>query len=154
MTEKEQKKIDRMIVKPHRRVSREVTDADVPRLLDDVDLMRAVFANQTCLALAHPQIEAKDPLRFYVTCDGAVIVNPVIEWRGPGLIDSREGCMTFPGKPDTTKRRADRVLVSYQTVEFGKLCERRRASLGSLKSRVAQHEIDHLDGIYCYGDNE
>jgi peptide deformylase len=150
MTDKEKKKIARMMVKPHALVSREVTEADLPRVLRDIDLMMGAFAQENCLALAHPQVEDRDPLRFYVRCDGEVFINPYIEWRGPGEVESREGCMTFPGRPETVKRRADRVVVSYRTLEFGRLSDWRRASLGSLNARVAQHEIDHLDGIYCY----
>lgn len=140
-----------MLVKPHRLKSREVTDADYKRVVEEVSAMAELFAKApNCVALAHPQVNDKDPLRLYVLRDGMAIINPRIERHSNYKVESVEGCMTFGGEKPVTKMRYRKVEVSFQGFSQGKLTERQVAKLTGFMSFVAQHEIDHLDGIYCY----
>lgn len=137
-------------VPPHQKKSREVTQADVPRVLEEIERMRGAFKQKNCLALAHPQVDDKDPLRFFITYDGHVFINPVIGRHSGYTVDSTEGCMTFPGFPYIVKQRWQKVDITYQIIRDGILSVPREKALSGLPSKIAQHEVDHLDAIYCY----
>lgn len=140
-----------MLVKPHRTKSRNVEPSDIERVLAEVERMREVIlSSEACVALAHPQIEATDPLRFYVLREGDVFINPVIERHSSYVVDSMEGCMTFKGQAEVRKNRWRKIDLSFQKIEDGKLTERETIKLIALPSFIAQHEIDHLDATYCY----
>src|SRR6185295_9905619 len=70
-----------------------------------------------------------------------VLVNPVITEQG-GTVTAEEGCLSLPGffAPVT---RAQWVKVEAQDLEGQPLSLTARG----LRSRVFQHEIDHLDGV-------
>lgn len=143
-----------MIVKPHRVKSREVTNNDIARVLEDaVKMFEFINSKPECVALAHSQIEDKDPLRFYVTRAGQIFLNPNIEKHSSYTVESPEGCMTFPGEKEVIKNRWRKVVLSFH--QFDKndksiLGNRHEVDLTGLPAFIAQHEIDHLDGIYCY----
>lgn len=139
-----------MIVETHKKVSREVTNEDIPRVLAEVERMKAVFQDLSCVAIAHPQVESKDPLRLYVTRNGEVFINPVIKRHSNYTVDSDEGCMSFPGRPQIIKKRWRKVDLTYQSIEDGKLTEPIDEYLAGFPAFIAQHEIDHLNAIYCY----
>lgn len=145
-----------MYVEPHSKVSREVLPGDIERVWEEIKKMHAAFGTKACVALAHPQIEKEDPLRFYITREGeyenGLYINPVIERHTNYTVDSLEGCMTYPGKEAITKQRWRKIELTYQTIEGGVLTERRSKSLKGLEAAIAQHEIDHLNGIYCYDE--
>ena len=65
------------IIAPHKNKSRPVTEADIARVLEDAKNMQAHVVEK-CVALAHCQIESKDPLRFFVTKNREIVINPVI----------------------------------------------------------------------------
>lgn len=69
-----------------------------------------------------------------------VLINPVIT-KTRGEVDSKEGCLSVPEKYGTFKR-AQKVWIEYMD-ENGKF---REIADGGFFSRVAQHELDHLDG--------
>ena len=70
------------------------------------------------------------------------LVNPEITWRSTDLTPFEEGCLSVPEITDTVIRpRA--IRLRYRTLD-GETVERDAAGL---LSRVAQHEIDHLDGV-------
>jgi peptide deformylase len=137
-------------VKPHTKLSREVTEQDLPAVIEAVEHMRGAFENKTCVALAHPQVANFEPLKIYVTREGGVFINPVIKRHSNYTVDSREGCMTFLGREAVIKQRWQKAEVEYQTLEGGKLSELRTVNLSGLPAFIAQHEIDHLNGKYCY----
>jgi peptide deformylase len=108
-------------------------------------------------SMAHPQIESDDPMRFYVTNDRKIIINPVITKHSNYLVDSKEACMTFPKKDRIIVSRWQKLELSFQTIMVDskdstkfKLSSVIMESLSGQDSFVAQHEIDHLDGIYIY----
>ena len=70
------------------------------------------------------------------------VVNPRIEWLGKAKKTSREGCLSFPGKIAVKVRHARILLTGVDA--HGKPV---RLKLKGLDSYVAQHEVDHLDGV-------
>ncbi len=140
-----------MIVQPHKKISREVTEADMPRVITDImEMTKIIIGSPTCIALAHPQVDDEDPLRLYVTKSGEFIINPIVTRHANYCIPSIEGCMTFPGREHIKKERWRLMEISYQTIMEGILTARIEKTLVGFPAIVAQHEIDHLNGIYCY----
>jgi len=99
---------------------------NVRTVIEAFALMRA----HKGLGLAAPQMGIAE--RWFVTAWGELFVNPTIEMHGT-LIDSREGCLSIPGKLFVVMRSTEvRVLGKTYTGE---------------QAIVLQHESDHLDGI-------
>lgn len=70
-----------------------------------------------------------------------VLINPLI-LRGSGELSSEEGCLSIPG--------FTAEVIRYQTVEVEALNLKGEKTLYTFQgfpAVVAQHEIDHLDGI-------
>ena len=114
---------------------------EIRRLADD---MIETMYDEVGIGLAAPQIGAS--VRLLVVGDeegrGAqVLVNPVITEHG-GSVTAEEGCLSLPGffAPVT---RAQWVKVEAQDLDGKPLSITGRG----LRSRVFQHEIDHLDGV-------
>ena len=114
---------------------------EIRRLADD---MIDTMYDEVGIGLAAPQIGAS--VRLLVVGDeegrGAqVLVNPVITEQG-GTVTAEEGCLSLPGffAPVT---RAQWVKVEAQDLDG----EPVRLTARGLRSRVFQHEIDHLDGV-------
>ena len=88
------------IVPAHKKVSREVTEKDIDRVIEEVRVLHAICFEKVGIyrgayAMAHPQIDDKDPLRLFVTVDKKIIINPVITNKTKYQVDSREGCVTY-----------------------------------------------------------
>lgn len=146
------------LVEAHRVVSRECTNDDVRRIVMDAFLMVDLFGERT-IALAHPQVNDKDPLRFFVLRDllypgakSTIIVNPRIVRHSGYTVDSVEGCHTWPERPHTTKQRWRMCDVEYQVPDGDKLSPVITETIKALPAFVFQHELDHLGGIYCYDE--
>lgn len=77
---------------------------------------------------------AEIPLQYWI--------NPEITWFSDETNWMWEGCLSVPGMRGWVERPAAVVLRGLD--ETGQVCERR---LEGLAARVAQHELDHLDGI-------
>lgn len=143
-------------VQPHDKVSREVVETDLPILLRDAEILYNLcfmsFGAQTgALAVAHPQIDEEDPMRFFVTQVGEVVINPEIINHTGHTVDSEEGCLSFPWNPWTIVQRWNKCVVKYQTIaEDNTLTEFKEVNLSGKMAKVFQHEIDHLDGKYIY----
>lgn len=99
------------------------------------------------VGLAAPQVGVSRRV-FVMDCsrdeDGpsrrVVCVNPQLHDLGP-IIDSTEGCLSFPGLSVTIPRHETVTLSGYD--EHGTPFTR---PLDGLDAICAQHEIDHLDG--------
>lgn len=139
------------IIEPHKIKSREVIDADITRILEDAESMKK-YVGGHCVALAHSQIENNDPLRFFVTQSGELIINPKITRHVNYTVDSNEGCMTYPDLEVTKKQRWHKIEVEYQTIVDKKLSEKMQIQLTGLRAFIFQHEINHFDAIYCYDE--
>ena len=70
-----------------------------------------------------------------------VAINPVIVEKKGGLVNDREGCLSFPGLYQNG-RRYKTVVVEFYNLKGEKL----QATAHDLAARVWQHEIDHLNG--------
>jgi peptide deformylase len=78
-----------------------------------------------------------------------IILNPVIVRASDATVPSKEGCMTYPDKEHLVRDRYKAIEVEYQVFK-GKKMERKRKLVTGFLAIVYQHEIDHLNGVYCY----
>lgn len=147
------------IVPPHTKVSREVTDEDVQRVIEEAKVLYNICFSQNgpyngAIAMAHPQIDDKDPLRFFVTASAELIINPVITRQSDFKVDSVEGCYTYPSlKPLRNVPRSNKIDVEFQTIESdGQLSRIGFKKLSGRESKIWQHEIGHLDAKYIYDE--
>jgi peptide deformylase len=100
------------------------------------------------LGLAAPQV-ALDYQMLVMNFEGDparkdmehVAINPVIV-ESKGVLNDREGCLSFPGLYQNV-RRARTVKVQAYNLK-GELYE---MTCSELPARVWQHEIDHLQGV-------
>lgn len=151
---------------PHNKKSRLVVNDDIERVLKDAEIMhemclvgRADYT--TAYAIAHPQIDDKDPLRFYVTSAGQIIINPTITNHTNQFLDRKEGCMTWPGEPMKTVLRYNKVTLSYQTLVYREVDGKKVMKLSPVvetgysgkDANVVQHELQHLNGKCIYDEN-
>jgi peptide deformylase len=111
------------------------------------EMLELMYRNEG-LGLAAPQVAL--PVRMLVMNFSAnsdnkesefVAINPVII-ESKGMIDDREGCLSFP-ELFAKVRRFRTVKVQAYNLK-GELYEMVATDLAA---RVWQHEIDHLDGI-------
>jgi peptide deformylase len=120
----------------------------VPRLTTDVqaliEYMLTTMRRAQGIGLAAPQvgvlmrvilIEAPEqPLR--------VLINPQILERSTEQVVGMEGCLSLPGLYGDVKRAESVVLRGLN--RHGKPI---RLHLKGIEARIAQHEVDHLEGI-------
>ena len=115
--------------------------AEIRRLAGDmVDTMY----DEVGIGLAAPQVGVS--VRLMVVGDeegrGAqVLVNPAITAQG-GTVTAEEGCLSLPGI-FAQVTRSEWVTLEAQDLEGKPVAITARG----LRSRVFQHEIDHLDGV-------
>lgn len=120
----------------------EAFDQDLARLVDRMlQLMRdangaGLAANQVGVLrrvfVFHPEAESEP----------VAIVNPVIAERGDELTTDAEGCLSMQGV-QVPVERAVSLRVEGQDPQGKKLL----VELDDLGARIAQHELDHLDGV-------
>jgi len=85
-------------------------------------------------------------MRLFVTAFNAVpniYINPSIEWFSKEMVMMEEGCLSVPGTY-LRLERPSRIKVKYFDIDD---MEYKKVDLFGLPARVAQHEIEHLDGI-------
>jgi len=144
------------LVKPHNKVSRDVTQDDVARLSEDGKILFNLCYTQVGLypgayAMHHSQIDDQDPLNYFVTANREIIINPKIIRHTKTPVDSKEGCMTFGDKEMITVPRYHKIEVEYRTItDDGKLTEIDTLKLSGRDAFVFQHEIEHGLGKYIY----
>ena len=123
-------------------------DEAVRRFLDA--MVRVMRSQPRCVGLAAPQIGSD--LRIAVmdatghpkTTDGhglLLLVNPRI-LEGEGQVVQREGCLSVPDFTGNVRRAARVRLVALD--REGRSQEWR---LDGFEAIIAQHEVDHLDGL-------
>ena len=137
---------DPRLKRPTRSVER--VDAEVRRLLDA--MIATMRKHPRCVGLAAPQVGSD--LRVAVmdasvhpkagrTRGLLVLVNPRLELLGEAAIQ-REGCLSVPDFTANV-RRASRVRLAALDRD-GAAYE---LGLEGFEAIVAQHEVDHLDGL-------
>ena len=150
---------------PHSKKARWVTSDDIERVIKDgqdlvamCSLPRGKYSG--IAALAHSQIDNKNPLRFFVLPTGMIIINPVIINHTNTEIMKPEACMSHPEKDILPKvPRYNKVTVLYQTLitkaleDKPTLSEPSEENMGGWKGHVFQHEISHLNGADIYSEN-
>ena len=120
------------------------------------NLCRKPMGNKTngALALAHIQVEQKDPMRFFVFRGGKVICNPIIVNHTHVPVNKEEGCMSFADKPNLIVQRFHTIEVQYQTIVKVNgewmLSAPEIQKVKGLEAQVIQHEIDHFNGKTIY----
>jgi len=126
--------------KPLRRV-----DGELKRMVRQ--MFELMYEHQG-IGLAANQVDL--PYRLFIinlTADSAaadeehVFINPVIV-RRQGVVEAREGCLSFP-EIYVPVRRPERILLNAFTLDGREVSYR----LEGLFARAAQHEADHLDGV-------
>lgn len=146
-------------VAPHNKKSRWVKAVDISRVLSDGKDMLALCGiprglAMSARAIAHPQIDDQDPLRFFVLPSGMVIINPVIltHTQTPVFKDN-EGCMSYPDRPAPKNfPRYNKVTVTYQTLgtkgtdKTPVLTRTSTETLNGGPAHIFQHECGHLNG--------
>ena len=139
------------IIPPHHKKSREVTKEDLETVKNAVEGMvklcnTPIGKFQGGYAVAHCQVEEKDPLRFFVTNRGEVIINPVITKHTNQILKKQEGCLSYADIGMCEVERFNKCEVDYTSLEeFPKII---KGSLSGINSQVFQHEIAHFDGKY------
>lgn len=72
-----------------------------------------------------------------------VYLNPVIKQFSSKKQACKEGCLSIPGRSDTTQTRAYAILLEYDKLDASHHYE----MVEGFTAVIFQHEIDHLDGI-------
>lgn len=149
-------------VKPHNKVAREVDpEKDLQKVFDEAAVLYALCYIQhghyrSAYAVAHPQIEDKDPMRLFVVGgeNSKVVINPKVIRHTNHFVDSEEGCMSFPDQGMIVVPRYHKFEVEYLTFNEEKENELelipQTLNLSGQEAKIWQHEIDHLDGISIY----
>ncbi|PIB36581.1 peptide deformylase [Reichenbachiella sp. 5M10] len=70
-------------------------------------------------------------------------LNPVITRYSSQKQDCREGCLSIPGRMDTTRTRSYAIHIEYDRLDQQHVSER----VEGFTAVIFQHEIDHLRGI-------
>jgi len=148
-------------VKPHNKISRDVEKKDLKTLIKDANILYNLCFTRTGFynggfAVAHQQINKKDPLRFFVTHKEEIIVNPVIVKHTKTTVDSQEGCLSFPDKRMITVQRWYKCVVRFQTLSYDEdkkediLSDFIEKNLKGKDAFIYQHEIGHFDCDYIF----
>jgi peptide deformylase len=120
-------------------------DADVQKA---AGTMLELMYRHDGLGLAAPQVALDYQMivmNFAGDCEHpeleCVAINPVIVETKGGVVNDREGCLSFPGLYQNV-RRFKTVVVQYYNLRS----ELQARECHDLAARLWQHEIDHLQG--------
>ena len=150
------------LVKPHSKKSRQVTDKDIKRVVEEAKILHEICFLPTgkyngAYAMHHSQIDDKDPLSLFVTASHKIIINPVITRHSGYTVDSKEGCVTFPDKEQVVVQRWQKMDLDFVTIMVDpenekkfKLSSIMHGSLSGPEAFIFQHEIGHGDAEYIY----
>ena len=98
-----------------------------------VGILKRVFVMEMVANTRYPN---KESFPLYVA------INPTIEFLSADLVDSWEGCLSIPNIRGMLKRHNHIKLTAYNIKG-----EKYEAELKGFAAIVAQHELDHLNGI-------
>ncbi len=150
-------------VLPHDKLSRDVTVNDIDTVTKDAKILYMLCFIPNGLypsgeAIAHSQINEDDPLKFFVTRDKEIIINPEIINHTKTPIEKMEGCMSFPWNEPTIVERWNKVTVRYVTLSPDPenkdkfiLSDPIEENINGKRSEMFQHEIScHFFNKYLY----
>lgn len=110
-----------------------------------VDRLTEAMVTYDGVGIAAPQVGIKDRIFIADLQDGLgprALINPAITKRSRGTFLFEEGCLSVPGVYGMVERHKKVTLearnVDGQPMSF---------QLARFPAVIAQHEIDHLDGI-------
>ena len=146
----------KILLKQCKKQSRKVLKSDYPQIKEMagefIDLCREPLGKYPFAhALAHCQIDHNDPLRFFVTHDGRVIINPkMVGWNAQEA-EELEACYSFPHRPSKKVKRFLKVYIDYQYMDpEGKVFLEKNKAFEGIMARVFQHEFNHFNSISIY----
>lgn len=146
-------------VLPHKLISRFATLDDTQKIMGEGAQMIEMCTkppkhHQTALAIAHAQVDDIEPIRFFVTNTGEIIINPIITRHTNHTYTKKEGCTTFGNIPWSDVERWQKIEVTYWVIDpdGNGWLEKSEAASGK-RAQMFQHEIDHMEGKYVYGIN-
>lgn len=154
-----QKELIKNYVSPHKKISRDVLDTDIERVVKDAHIMYNLCfcLRGICFggeAVAHSQINDKDPLNFFVTKNKKIVINPEITRHSNYTVEKIEGCLSFPDKRPINVNRWQKCDVKYATIgeRDGQpiIIQNVVEKLSGKEAEVFQHEIDHCKGILIF----
>jgi peptide deformylase len=119
---------------------------------DDVralgNAMLATMYDAPGVGLAAPQVGQLKRM-FVMDCadkeedpEPMVLINPVVTWDSDEESVHEEGCLSIPGMYEDITRPSE-VKVAFLDLKGNE----REEHFTGLRSRCAQHEIDHLNGV-------
>lgn len=134
-----------------RKHSAEVNKED--NIQEIVDSLFATLKEAKGIGLAAPQINIlkrafvidTSPLNEQdITLEKfeGIFINPVLIDRDSEHIVYREGCLSLPDIFEEVVR-PEKILIRYQDIRL----TTHEEELDGIKSRIFQHELDHLDGV-------
>ncbi len=159
------------LLHPHNKKSRIVTNEDIPRVIQDAkELFRlcqtpnGMYKN--AFAITHMQITDEDPLRFFVTREGSIIINPFILKKTGAKCECQiasqcahtiqaknnlEGCMSFPFAPKMIVKRWNKVTVALSFLsDNDTITNQKVMGFEGVNALMFQHEIEHFEGSAIY----
>lgn len=133
--------------------SQPVTDIETqvkPYIQEMAELCRKEINGMKGEAIAHCQVEADNPLTFYVRANGDTIVNPVIiSVKEKTAMWHTEGCLSFPHLARIPVKRYRIIKAKYTLITPNGVqeCEK---NITDMYAYIMQHEMDHfnLKSIY------
>lgn len=135
-----------VITHPHKTLrhrAQEVTVDELTTLKDFIDDMAETMLKKDGVGLAANQVNVLKRIIVISTKDGPLpLINPVLTKKSFRKEEAEEGCLSIPGVYGMVKRH--RSLVINALDRKGNAIT---IKVSGMFARVAQHEVDHLDGI-------
>lgn len=117
-----------------------LNDLTRPAILALAERMLATCRAKGGMAIAAPQVGVSQ--RLVVQWDGTAWINPILDLDEEETVEDVEGCLSIPGRVFLVRRFTRCAMTATGidgiTVTVG---------LEGLEARMAQHEVDHLDGV-------
>jgi peptide deformylase len=108
------------------------------------DMIATLDATKNGVGLAAPQIGVA---KRVIVVRQTAMINPVVTWASVRLETAKEACLSYPGRAvDVTRHHS--IQVKY----FDRDGTAREEKLSGFEARIAQHELDHLDGVCKVGE--
>lgn len=152
------------LVPPHTLKSRQVTEADIERVVEESKILYEICLTDEGMgiyrgayAMHHSQIDDKDPLDFFVTHEKKIVINPKALNHSNYFTNSKEGCVTFAGRERVIVPRWHKLEVEYVTLMSDpdnegkfKFSSPVEEFVTSLQSFIFQHEMGHGNAEYIF----
>lgn len=130
--------------------ARDVWSTDMRRVAKDAEDMKYLLEHSrldaACGYLTHIHVARRDPLRFFITHTGEVVINPVILQASKERIMGEERCIY----EDTVHPLERHSWIEVQYVQFIDLLTpnvARRKKIHTNEARHWLHAIDHLGAL-------